>query len=248
MYRLGTAGLDAVIEGAGLETAVQQWEARPKALRPIDVEWRTKAVRDSGRKDRTSTEAADLDGDEDKNNGSSSSSSADNEEEDEVAEVTTMEEEKGDAAERVDVTPWDEYKSAEDQNTTERQTEPRCRRSHMSSTGRRREMSGMANDPPDTTGAATDRGGENRLKETTETSRQLKRKNESGSLNQRRTNRRVQSVEHGLSPAQKELHLVLGKDSGVHSQAPGGSQVPWEHRGLLGHTRKQVDGAQPRGR
>ena len=102
MYRLGTAGLDAVIEGAGLETAVQQWEARPKALRPIDVEWRTKAVRDSGRKDRTSTEAADLDGDEDKNNGSSSSSSADSEEEDEVAEVTTMEEEKGDAAERVD--------------------------------------------------------------------------------------------------------------------------------------------------
>ena len=35
---------DAVIEGAGLETAVQQWEIRPKASRPIDVEWRTKAV------------------------------------------------------------------------------------------------------------------------------------------------------------------------------------------------------------
>ena len=149
-------------------------------------------MRDSGRKDRMSTEAADLDEDEYKNNGSSSSA-ADSEEEDEVAEVATMVEEQGDAAERVDVTPCDEYKSAEDQNTTERQTEPRCRRSHMSSTGRRREMSGMANDPPDTTGAATDRGGENRLKETTETSRQLKRKNESGSLNQRRTNRRAQS-------------------------------------------------------
>jgi hypothetical protein len=115
-------------------------------------------VRNSGRKDRMSTEAADLDEDEYKNNGSSSSA-ADSEEEDEVAEVATMVEEQGDAAERVDVTPCDKYKSAEDQNTTERQTEPRCRRSHMGSTGCRREMSGVANDPPDTTGAGTDRGG-----------------------------------------------------------------------------------------
>ncbi len=157
-------------------------------------------MRDSGRKDRTSTEAADLDGDEDKNNGSTSSSSVDSEEEDEVAEVTTMEEEKSDVAERVDVTPWDEYKSAEDQNTTERQTEPRCRRSHMSSTGRRREMSGV---PRHNWRSHRQRGG-NRLKEAIETPRQLKRKKESGSLNQRRTNRRVQSAEHGLSPAQKE--------------------------------------------
>jgi len=82
---------DAVIEGAGLETAVQQWEIRPKASRPIDVEWRTKAVRDSGRKKRTSTEAADLDRNEDNNNESSASSAADSEEEDEFAEVTTME-------------------------------------------------------------------------------------------------------------------------------------------------------------
>ena len=138
-------------------------------------------MRNSGRKDRTSTEAADLDEDEYKNNGSSSSA-ADSEEEDEVAEVITMEEEQGDAAERVDVTPCDDYKSAEDQNTTERQTEPRCRRSHMSSTGRRREMSGVANDPPDTTGTGTDRGGgENRPQEATETPRQPKRKSESGS-------------------------------------------------------------------
>ena len=55
------------------------------------MEWRTKAVRDSGRKERTSTEAADLDRNEDNNNESSSSSAADSEEEDEFAEVTTME-------------------------------------------------------------------------------------------------------------------------------------------------------------
>ena len=42
-------------------------------------------MRDSGRKDRTSTEAADLDDDEYKNNGSSSSA-ADSEEEDDVAD------------------------------------------------------------------------------------------------------------------------------------------------------------------
>ena len=29
---------DAVLEGAGLATAVQQWEARPRASKPIDVE------------------------------------------------------------------------------------------------------------------------------------------------------------------------------------------------------------------
>ena len=118
----------------------------------------------------------------------------------------------------------------------ERRTEPRRRSSHISSTGRRREMSGVANDPPDTTGAGSDRGGKNRPQEATETPRQPKRKNESSSRNQRRTKKLVQYAERGLSPAQRELHLLLGgDDSGVHSQAPGGSQqVPYGGTGATG--------------
>ena len=36
---------DLHIEGIGLETAVQQWGARPKASKPIDKEWRTTVER-----------------------------------------------------------------------------------------------------------------------------------------------------------------------------------------------------------
>ena len=39
---------DLRIEGIGLESAMQQWEARPKATKPIDKEWRTTA----GQQDR----------------------------------------------------------------------------------------------------------------------------------------------------------------------------------------------------
>ena len=49
---------DTVIEGAGIEAARQRWEVRPKASKPIDVDWRNSAVLGSGQKKRTSTKAA----------------------------------------------------------------------------------------------------------------------------------------------------------------------------------------------
>ena len=41
---------DAVIEGIGMDTAAQQWEARPKASKPIDIEWRTRREHGLGRR------------------------------------------------------------------------------------------------------------------------------------------------------------------------------------------------------
>ena len=82
---------DLHIEGIGLETAVQQWGARPKASKPIDKEWRTTVERTPERvpapppdeqMDGASAEASD-DG-----------STADEDMEDEFAQVLETPEEK----------------------------------------------------------------------------------------------------------------------------------------------------------
>ena len=45
------------IEEIGLETAMQKWEARPQASKPIDKEWRMAAGRKPGQKASTRTES-----------------------------------------------------------------------------------------------------------------------------------------------------------------------------------------------
>ena len=51
MHDHGAAGLGFhYIEGTGMETAAQQWEARPKASKSIDIEWRTKPGQIQGRR------------------------------------------------------------------------------------------------------------------------------------------------------------------------------------------------------
>ena len=48
-----------VIKGIGLETAVQQWEARTKASKSSDVKWRSKAARGPGQKALMPTDGKD---------------------------------------------------------------------------------------------------------------------------------------------------------------------------------------------
>ena len=47
---------DLHIEKIGLETAMQKWEKRPQASKPIDKEWRTAAGRTPGQKASMRTE------------------------------------------------------------------------------------------------------------------------------------------------------------------------------------------------
>ena len=132
-----------------METALQRWKARPKAIRPIDLEWRTKAVRGSGQKARTPTaaaaeeDAANMDTDDDIDGASSAAKSAS---EDEFAQLTEIREEKDDEPEREDLTPWEEDGNVEDQDTTgRRRLGPRSRYNRLSLNG--------CSEPTDTTSA-----------------------------------------------------------------------------------------------
>ena len=100
-----------IIEGTGMETAAQQWEARPKALKPIDIEWRAKLKRGLGqRKAQTLHEAAaeedqaDTNAEEDSDGSSTSQSTL----EDEAVQVQLSQEGTEYAAGTEDLTPWDE--------------------------------------------------------------------------------------------------------------------------------------------
>ena len=88
-----------VIEGSGLETAVQQWEARTQASKSIDVDWRTKTVRGPGRKAYTSTEEAAGDDEADLHRDDGSSSAVESESEDEFVQCSELQEEIGDELE-----------------------------------------------------------------------------------------------------------------------------------------------------
>ena len=103
---------DLRIEGVGLETAVQQWEARPKASKPIDQEWRTAVSQKQRRKaDSPPAEQLDLaDGEgADSDGGSDDEVETDSAPEDEFAQLTESQAvtDSRAADEEEDATPWD---------------------------------------------------------------------------------------------------------------------------------------------
>ena len=100
-----------IIEGTGMETAAQQWEARPKASKPIDIEWRAKLKRGLGQREaRTPHEAAaeedqaDMNAEEESDRSSTSESAL----EDEAVQFQQGQEGTEYAAATEDLTPWDE--------------------------------------------------------------------------------------------------------------------------------------------
>jgi hypothetical protein len=104
---------DLRIEGKGLETAVQQWEARPKAAKPIDQEWRSAVSQNQRRKadlplaeqlDLADGEGADSDGVSD------DECEIDSATEDEFVRLTESQAEtdgRAADADEEDATPWD---------------------------------------------------------------------------------------------------------------------------------------------
>ena len=104
---------DLRIEGVGLETAVQQWEARPKASKPIDQEWRTSVSQKQRRKaDSPPAEQLDLaDGEgADAEGGSDDECETDSAPEDEFAQLPESQavtDSRVADEEEEDATPWD---------------------------------------------------------------------------------------------------------------------------------------------
>ena len=87
----------------------------------------------------------------------------------------------------------------------------------------------------------TGQGIENRPQETTEAPSSIKRKAVNSSRNQRRNNKRAHLAGAGQPGERRDLLFIRG-DGGVCPQ-DNGSNVPWEHRGLLGQSSRGDDGA-----
>jgi hypothetical protein len=97
---------DSIIEGTGMETAAQQWEARPKASKPIDIEWRTKPGKTQGRR-------KDMNAEEDSDESSAPESASENE----AVQSHLMHEGNQVVEVREDFTPWDDAGTEEDMDT-----------------------------------------------------------------------------------------------------------------------------------
>ena len=156
---------DLRIEGIGLETAAQRWEARPKASTPIDKEWRTAGAWKRGRM-ATTASAEQVDG------GNSENAVADDdgedgesETEDEFAQSQESQEQTSGRAndDEEDMTPWEgaKCKKDRDEEATTRRTGARHRNGHMSvnrnTVDRSDNNQQNAEVPMDTMGARTDR-------------------------------------------------------------------------------------------
>ena len=123
---------ETIIEGVGLDAAVQQWEARPKASKTIDKEWRT-VVRNLGRTANTRTEPIDgVDGggaesDEDSESGSAAESDTE-----EFAQFPESQDVNDGRADTEDVTPWDREMRVKGQDVGEtiRRLGSGCRQHH----------------------------------------------------------------------------------------------------------------------
>ena len=128
---------DLRIEGIGLETAAQQWEARPKVSTPIDKEWRTAGARKPGRTAATAS-VEQIDGTDSENAvADDDGEDGESETEDEFAQFQESQEQtsgrRADDDEE-DMTSWegDKCTKGRDEEATTRRTGARHRNGHMS--------------------------------------------------------------------------------------------------------------------
>ena len=219
---------DTVIEGAGIEAARQRWEVRPKASKPIDVDWRNSAVLGSGQKKRTSTKAAagahEIDGDREED--SERSSTLETESEDEFAQSHD-----GNHAENVE---WAEMENLASRNRDwegEKAAPPLQRqgsRRHNcreSDTDRQVDRDGVVPPmrPPAESAVADSRA-------------ETKRKGTNNARNRKRDCKRAK-IETTTGFYQNRSGLQLIVEEGMPTQYNNIHAIPWDHRGMLGQTR-----------
>ena len=244
---------DLRIEGVGLETAVQQWEARPKASKPIDQEWRTPVSQKQRRKaDSPPAEQLDVaDGEgADSDRDSADDCETDSAPEDEFAQLPESQAATdGRAAEEEeeDATPWDTDARAEapGEGVTVHRTGAIHRNSNGRTNGtrenrgpnREEQRSGPSAGTASDSQRQVDPGAHQRTENGQSDGRTAaKRKATNINRNGKRTRRRAVKATSSSdwNQSQRALQVVVG--AGVCSHAQLGV-VPWEHRGMLGHTR-----------
>ena len=152
--------------------------------------------------------------------------------EDEFAQFPDTAEEKDGRAEEEETTPWnrDAREAGHDEGeTTIRHRGIRCRKNHTSGNFLEdRQMHVVrTNQGSQLSGA---------LQGSQISANQAKRKAKSDARNRARNNKRARKpTSSGSYQNQRELQLLVG--GGPPTQATN-TAVPWEHRGILGHTRK----------
>ena len=257
----------SVIEGTGMETADQRWEARPKASKPIDIEWRTRPEHGPGRQ-KTHTllavtageDEADINAAEDSDESSDSESVPT----DEVEQSPIRQEGNDVVAVREDGTPWDEDTGtgARDVRADEHRHGTRSHGNHVRGTGHnqdrivlaqankatasRRDSHQIAEEPMDTAEAILahqrpeGRSGKHCEEDNAqEKSGAAKRKAKSATKHRKRDNKRARVEVHAATVGRDGTQHGLQLIVGDDPPTPINivGAVPWEHRGLLGRTR-----------
>ena len=151
--------------------------------------------------------------------------------------------------EEEDATPWDADARAEtpDEGVTVRRTGKRHRNNNHGRTNSNRETRGPSREEQrsgPSAGTASnsqrqvDPGAHQRTENGQSDGRTAAKRKATTSNRHRRKNRRKAQEPSigGQDQSQHDLQLIIGED--LSSQANRSSAVPWEHRGILGHTRE----------
>jgi hypothetical protein len=244
---------DLRIEGIGLETAAQRWEARPKASTPIDKEWRTAGARTPGRTAATAS-AEQVDGVDSENAiADDDSEFGESETEDELAQSQGSQEQTNGRAnyDEEDMTPWEGAKCTKDRNeeATTRRPGARHRNGHISAN--RNAVDRSDNNQHNAEGSmdTTDRqqieglsDAKHGAQDSEVAKRKVKRDDRHRKRNKRNNKRaweEMNTANNGRHETQRELQLIVVGDGTTTST--NASAMPWEHRGLLGQTGRRRD-------
>jgi hypothetical protein len=149
--------------------------------------------------------------------------------------------------EEEDATPWDADARAEtpDEGVTVRRTGKRHRNNNHGRTNSNRETRGpnreeQRSGPSAGTASNSQRQVDPGAHQRTENGQSdgrtaAKRKATTSNRHRRKNRRKAQEPSiGGQDQSQHDLQLIIGED--LSSQANRSSAVPWEHRGILGHT------------
>jgi hypothetical protein len=248
-----------IIEGTGMETAAQQWEARPKASKPIDIEWEARTPHEAAAEE----DQADMNAEEESDRSSTSESAL----KDEAVQFQQGQEGTEYAAATEDLTPWDEDTGTDvmDTRAVEHRLIARSHGRYMRVKVRNQDMLAVvpvpditaaarhdshqfAGEPMDAAEAVIDQqrsedlGGKRVTVDEMQDSGVPKRKVKLDARHRMRNNKRVREEVNtapiGRYEIQRGLHLIVGNGSPTQTNA---SVVPWEHRGLLGQTGRRRD-------
>ena len=257
---------DAIVEGTGLESAMRQWEDRPKARKAIDVDWRGKKTPRS-KKQRSSANRLDeqqteldmlvVETDEDVDVNSDTESETD----DEFAHFANGPEEMETSVDIERPPRGDAGAAALHEDQVSQGATTRARTSSWIKTYRGvvcasqgLDDDGVERDQTGTTGSSSglysqrlENLDSRRVAEATPQDRNST-KCKTATRHAKRDRKRARETDISSSAEQyrhqQTLQMIVGEEANVFLHADN-SAVPWEHRGILGHTgaRRGTEGA-----